>query len=127
MLKENIILGAGADTFTLRFPQNEFKIKKVIYGTVLMVTDKAHNMYIQMGMAFGLTGVSAFILIVVNIIRLFLKKFKNLGASIKHVVLLSSLIGYLIVGVFNDTLVSVTPIFFLILGMMHAIERKGVE
>lgn len=127
MIKENIIIGSGADTFTLRFPQNEFKVKYLIYGTVGMLTDKAHNMYVQMGMAFGITGLLTFITIIINLIRLFIMKFKNLGVSLNQSILLCSIIGYIIVGIFNDTLVSVTPIFFLLLGLMHGIERKGVE
>lgn len=127
MIDENIIVGSGADTFTLRFPQNEFKIKQLVYRKIGIITDKAHNMYIQMGMAFGITGLVVFIAIIVNLFRLFIKRFKNLGASMKQGVLLCSIIGYLIVGIFNDTLVSVTPIFFLMLGMMYAMQRKGVE
>lgn len=127
MLKDNILIGSGADTFANVFPQNDFKMKRLIYRKIDLLTDKAHNMYIQMGMAFGVTGLVAFVAIVLNLIKLFVNRFKNLGVSMNQSILLCSIIGYLIVGLFNDTLVSVTPIFFLILGMMYAIQRKGVE
>ena len=47
MLKDNLILGSGPDTFVYRFPQNDLIGLYYAYGTPNTIVDKPHNLYLQ--------------------------------------------------------------------------------
>ena len=121
MLKNNLILGGGPDTFAYRFPQNDLIGKYYAFDTPNINVDKPHNLYLQIALNEGFIALLAFLAImviyIIDSIKLYaLKKEYNKSQILGSSTCLG-VIGYLFVGIFNDSVVSVAPIFWVILGV----------
>ena len=126
MLKETLILGHGPDTFAIEFPQNDYLAKWWAYDTPNMIVDKPHNLYLQIAINQGLIALVAFLIIVglyiVDSIRLYAFKSGYEKRQVVGVATMLGIIGYLGAGIFNDSVVSVAPIFWIMLGAGVAIN-----
>ena len=121
LLKDTIFIGHGPDSYALYFPQKDVVGKSIAYKQPNIVVDKPHNWYLQIAVNTGILSLLAIIILLLlfswNSIKIFkLNKEKN-DESIIGVCILVSIIGYCIAGIFNDSVVSVAPIFWIILGM----------
>lgn len=132
LLKNALLIGYGPDTFIYLFPQNDI-VGKMNYGAIWTIISKPHSWYLQT--AFG-TGVLSLLCLLAFIIwyvaiafgkttkRLPAKDLffapdinaKNDQKQIISITILTSVLGYCIVGVFNDSTVAVSPIFWMLLG-----------
>ena len=126
LLKDTLILGSGPDTFSFDFPQHDMLGKLYAYGTTNMIISKAHNLFLQIGLNNGVVALIAFvILIMVYIIdsfKLYALKNKYDEKQILGSILALSVIGYLFTGLFNDSVICVAPIFWIILGVGAAVN-----
>lgn len=131
MMKDTVVLGHGADTYTLYFPHYDY-VGKYNSGTftnnIDIVVDKPHNMY--MGAWIGTGGISVMALLCLfgiylfQSIRLYAKRsfaendlLTYTGAGIAF-----GVFGFLISGLVNDSSVSVMPMFYGLLGLGIAIN-----
>ena len=126
MLKKTLFVGHGPDTYAFEFPQNDFLGKYYAYDTPNMIVDKPHNLYLQIGINEGVIALIAFLVLVIAYIvqgiKLYgLKEIYGIPQSIGVAVMLA-VIGYLGAGFFNDSIVSVAPIFWILLGIGLAIN-----
>ena len=100
--------------------------KLYAYGTTNMIISKAHNLFLQIGLNNGVVALIAFvILIMVYIIdsfKLYALKNKYDEKQILGSILALSVIGYLFTGLFNDSVICVAPIFWIILGVGAAVN-----
>jgi len=128
LLEEYLISGSGADNYPIAFPQDDFVAKVAIGMDANMVVDKPHNMYLQIGVNTGVISlialISVFIIYILSSLKLYGKIIFNslekfLGASC-----FVSIIGYLVAAVFNDYIVSVAPLFWIILGLGISINIR---
>lgn len=127
MLKHTIFIGYGPDTFTLHFPQNDLIGKLKTYGDMWMLVDKPHNYYLQVATSTGIISLVILIALFISYITeswklyynsVFTEKANILGCSI-----FMSVCGYLVCAFFNDSVVSVAPIFWILLGCGIAINK----
>lgn len=129
MIPENLILGSGPDTFLLNFPQNDLLGKYWAYGTTNMVVDKPHNLYLQILLSDGGIALAAFLVIVllyiVDSIRLYALKKEYQMNQIFGAAACLGVVGYLFAGLFNDSIVSVAPVFWIILGVGIAVNFRN--
>ena len=126
LLKENLILGSGPDSFIYRFPQNDLLGKYYAYEDPNTTVDKPHNIYLQIALNEGLIALIAFLAIIIIYIvdSLKLYAFKN-DYDKSHIIGIGTclgVIGYLFAGIFNDSVVSVAPVFWIVLGVGVAIN-----
>lgn len=124
---ESPVFGHGADTFFLVFPQGDLLAKLYSYGTTQMIVDKPHNLYLQIGISHGMIALLAFVMImaiyIIDSLKLYaLRKEYNKQQTVGIAVTLA-IIGYLGAGFFNDSIVSIAPIFWLLLGVGIAINQ----
>jgi len=121
MIKSNLLIGKGPDTFAIYFPQNDYIGKLISYDTMKIIVDKPHNMYLQTAVNTGLISLLALIIFllmyIVSSIRWYWKHpphdlLSNIGAAI-----LFSVIGFMTTGIFNDSVVSVSTVFWILLGL----------
>jgi len=121
MIKSNLLIGKGPDTFAIYFPQNDYIGKLISYDTMKIIVDKPHNMYLQTAVNTGLISLLALIIFllmyIVSSIRWYWKHpphdlLSNIGVAI-----LFSVIGYMTTGIFNDSVVSVSTVFWILLGL----------
>ena len=137
LLKDTVFIGVGPDAFAFEFPQDDILGKWYAYNTPNMIVDKPHNLYLQIAINQGVIALIAFLVLVgtyvVQGIRLYgLKKGYSTLEILGSAVLLA-IIGYLGAGIFNDSVVPVAPIFWILLGtgmatnFMVAKERVAVR
>ncbi|MDY0235540.1 MAG: O-antigen ligase family protein [Gudongella sp.] len=129
MLKDNVILGHGPDTYALYFPNNDFVGKFVGFNSINTVVDKPHNLYLQIGINTGVLSLLAFLtLIGMYMISSFKAYFKK--ESYKGIMeatglgIFMAVCMYLFTGLSNDSIVSVAPIFWILLGTGFVLNEK---
>jgi O-antigen ligase len=126
LLKETMLLGYGPDTYAIKFPQRDYFGKWIAYNTPHMIVDKPHNLYLQIGIGQGVVALIGFLSLVgVYIVEsLKLYAFKNFyrEEEVYGVASFLAVLGYLVAGIFNDSVVSVAPIFWVMLGVGIAIN-----
>jgi hypothetical protein len=128
LLKHAMILGYGPDTFAAVFPQDDYIGKIVAYGTDNMLVDKAHNLYLENAINIGVLGLIAFlallIMYIVSCIKLYFKREFDDFYSIVGLAIFTAIMGYLGAGFFNDSVVSVAPVFWVLLGIGISVNQK---
>lgn len=135
LLKTYFIKGSGADNYPIAFPQDDFIAKLNIYMDANMVIDKPHNMYLQIGTNTGVISLLAllfaWVLYINNSFKLYCKATFDSLDKIVGASCFVSVIGYLISAIFNDHIISVAPLFWVILGIGISInirlQRKNIE
>lgn len=121
LLKNNLIIGSGPDTCVFQFPQNDLIGKYYAYDTPNMLVDKPHNLFLQIGLNNGVIALIAFLAImfiyIIDSIKLYaFKKDYNTTTALGAGICLG-VIGYLFTGLFNDSIISVAPVFWIVLGV----------
>lgn len=135
LLKNCLIKGYGADTFTYEFPQNDVLAKYYAYSDYnegfYITVDKPHNMYLQMFYSNGLIALAAFLGIavfyLVDCFRLYALRKTYRREQIMGTAVMLGIVGYLAAGIFNDSVVSVAPMFWVLLGTgaaLNTINRR---
>lgn len=123
LLRDKLIVGSGPDTFAMEFPQNDYIGKIRAYGMPHMLVDKPHNMYLQMAFNTGILSLIAFLVLVGYYVVQFLLYFKNTPVTFTDFMgigIFLSIVGYLVAGIFNDSVVAIAPIFWVFLGLGFA-------
>lgn len=127
MLKNSVIFGYGPDTFAVEFPQEDYIGKIRAYGTPRMIVDKPHNMYLQIAVNTGVLSLLAFLTIcgayIIESIRIYFRKLDNSFACLAGAGIFLGICGYLTAAVFNDSIVSIAPVFWILLGTGFACNR----
>lgn len=126
LIAENIIIGKGPDTFSLEFPQEDTKGKLISFGNPYVIVDKPHNMYLQIAINTGLLSLLAVLaLAVIYVVQTISRIFKDKSSKLVFCVrwaILSGVIGYMAAGLTTDSVVSVAPVFWVMLGMGYAVN-----
>lgn len=112
VLKETLLIGKGPATFPLYFKQ--FQDKSASVGLTNVVVDRPHNMYINIWQNTGLISLFVIGVLVLRTILFSTDRSLSMGA-----------VGFLIAGLFTDSVLAVTPYFLIFLGgMKHEYDEK---
>lgn len=126
MLKNSWFIGTGADTYGYLFPQNDY-VGKANYGFANSIITKPHNMYLQIGIQTGMLSLMSFlvfyILYVIDCIKTYHRCNYETYTEQIGILLLIGTIGYMISGIINDSTVTVSPMFWSIIGIGFACNR----
>ncbi|MGL4362365.1 MAG: O-antigen ligase family protein [Cellulosilyticaceae bacterium] len=126
LIKNNLIIGKGPDSFIAQFPQNDILGLWYAYGTPYMTVDKPHNMYLQIAINEGVIALIGFFVLVIGYIiqsiKLYAWRIEYNEAQSVGTAFFVGVVGYLGSGLFNDSVVSVAPIFWVMLGMGMSIN-----
>lgn len=118
---ESPLFGYGPDTFAAVFPQYDYVGMYKAYDRTNMIVDKAHNMYIQIAEGTGMISLFAFIAImfvyIKDSISIYLNSNLDNSYNILGISIFMGIVGYLVSGLFNDSVVFITPIFYVLLGI----------
>lgn len=125
LLKENILLGTGADSFIHVFPQNDY-IARASAGYQDMLITKPHSMYLQYGVQYGVVALVCFfavaVIYVIQALKLCWKaEFKD-KYSFLTLGFLMGIVGYGIMGISNDSCVALAPMAWVLLGIGFALN-----
>lgn len=131
MLKDTLIIGYGPDNYPLKFPQGDYFGKWYAYDTPYMIVDKPHNLYLQIATNQGGIALIAFVgimlLYIGQSIKLYRGKLGYMKQEVIGIACVVAIIGYLGAGVFNDSVISVAPIFWVLLGFGIATNEMVKE
>ena len=128
LLKGYFIVGSGPDNYPITFPQDDFIAKVNTFNDSTIVVDKPHNLYLQIATNTGALSLLSLLALwgiyIISSLKLYSKIVfdsleKYMGAST-----LIGVIGYLSAGIFNDSVTSVAPLFWLILGLGISINVR---
>lgn len=127
MLKKTCLIGHGPDTYAFEFPQRDYLGKYYAYETPNMIVDKPHNLYLQIALNQGLVALMAFFIMVIGYItesiKLYAFKKEYTNKQVVGIAATLAIVAYLGAGIFNDSVVSVAPIFWILLGLGIAVNH----
>lgn len=134
MMQDYLLKGAGADNFPVVFPQDDVIAKLNIYMDANTVIDKPHNIYLQIAINTGVLSLVAILAVwstyIISSLKLYSKIPFNTTDKFIGVTCFIGIISYLVTAVFNDSIISVAPIFWIILGLGISINirlKKNTE
>ena len=110
----------------LEFPQQDYvALHNFGFGNQLLT--KPHNLYLQISVQTGLLSLIAFLafygMYFISSLKLYLKgKYKSYYAKVGVATLVASL-NYMILGLANDSSITVTPVFWVLLGLGITVNR----
>ncbi len=128
LLANNIILGAGSDCFEFEFPQYDVKSKLMYLNDPYVIIDKPHNMYLQFGINTGVLSLIVILALFLLYIGQTIKSIFNDTDSFTIALKLGILAGvtsYLASGLTTDSVVSVAPVFWVLIGMGFGVNMIG--
>lgn len=129
LLKDNLIIGSGPDTYIIQFPQNDY-VGLYNYASNQLI-DKPHNMYLQIAVQTGVLSLLALIVFWVSYIiwsiKLYIKAdFLDYKVQVGFGSLLA-VIGFLVSALMNDSTITVSPVFWVMIGLGIAINYQLVR
>ncbi|GHT64753.1 polymerase [Spirochaetia bacterium] len=135
LLKDTIVIGHGADTFPIYFPQNDYVGKGLIGWDSYALVDKPHDFYLGVFInTGGLSLVCLLAIYLIYIVQSFIlyrhEKYEEF-CPVVGVGIFIGICGFLAAALFYDSTVSVTPMFYGLLGtgiainMMIKTKSKG--
>ena len=129
LLKNTLLIGYGPDTFAAYFPQNEFRAK--LHYPLWQIIDKPHNYYLQTAINTGVISLIALLVLFsmyfASSAKIYIKNRYDNFNSIVGLGMFVAVFGYVIAAVFNDSIVSVAPVFWVILGMGISVNRMVIK
>lgn len=127
IMLDSLLVGKGPDTFFIEFPQGDLLGKLYAYGTPNELVDKPHNLYLQIGINEGGIALLAFLVMMIAYLidsfRLYALHREYDRQQIVGAAVALAIIGYLGAGFFNDSIVSVAPIFWVLFGVGVAVNQ----
>lgn len=135
ILPEVMLLGKGAGCFAYYFPQNDYVGLLNTHGTCMVYINKPHNMYLQIAVNQGILGlVALLVLFWICFIRFWNTRRKyHAGEELRSIAdsCFATHVAFLIYGVFNDSIVTVNPFFWMLVGVFlsvdYAIRSRGMK
>ena len=127
MLSKTILYGYGPDNYVFNFPQDDFIAKLNSGYNTSDLVDKPHNMYFQIALNTGIISLIAFIcmsaLYIFDCIKIYYKtNYDNVYKCVGYASFMS-VCGYLVAGIFNDQIISVAPLFWIVFGLGISINH----
>lgn len=111
--------GSGPDTFAEVFPDRPEEKKKYFHRENIIV-DKAHNEFLQIAVTMGVPALLLYLLFIGKVLKDGYKaiQYKSLKQPYIILSIIGALIGYLTQSLFNISVISVAPFFWLLLGIL---------
>lgn len=114
------LLGSGPDTFVIAFPNDDL-VGMYNSGHDREIITRPHCMYLQIAVQTGIPSLIAFLVFygwyLIRSFRIYWKQKYDSYMAKLGVAVMVSVIGYLILGLTNDSCIAVSPIFFVITGL----------
>ena len=130
LIAKHILTGCGPDCYVFEFPQQDVLSKLEYLGNPNIIIDKPHSFYLQVIINTGLVSflalVALFAVYLVKTVRAVMQSTDKtmlglrLGAA-------AGVIGYFAAASTTDSVVSVSPVFWILLGLGFAADKLSDE
>jgi len=131
MLKDTLFIGYGPDTYAIKFPQNDYIGKIRAYGKTTIIVDKPHNMFLQIAVNTGVLSLIAVLVLwgyyIIQSIRLYISNMDNSFIRLTGAGIFIAISGYLTAAFFNDSVVGVAPIFWVLLALGFVCNKNALN
>lgn len=121
------ILGYGPDNFLMAFPHYDVVAKTYAYDTPFMIVDKPHNLYLLYTINSGIFALMTLLVVwgkyIIDSFKLYALKKEYSETDYYAIACFTAVMGYLAAGFFNDSVPTVAPIFWVLLGTGYALNR----
>lgn len=128
LIANNIIVGAGPDCYVFEFPQQDIISKLNYLGNPNIIIDKPHNFYLQIAINSGLISLvvllALFMMYIINTLKAVFVTDDGYFMLGLRLGALAGVIGYLAAVTTTDSVVSVSPVFWILLGLGFAVNKK---
>lgn len=126
LLKNTLILGNGPDTFAIYFPQNDYVAKMKYLDNINIIVDKPHNTYLQIALNTGVGSLLAYLIFIgwycITSVRLYRKGIEK-EFFFPGVACFLAVLSFIISSIANDSTISVSVLFWIIIGSGIACNR----
>lgn len=127
IIKQYPLLGVGPDNYVLYAPNSDY-LNLYHQNFSTNVISKPHNIYLQIAANTGIPALLAYLaflcIYIASSIRCYLQvDLKEEQAQI-GLAFLVGIIGYIVAGLANDSIICVSPVFFILIGTGLAINRN---
>lgn len=127
LLKDYVLFGSGADTYALVYPNDDF-VDKFNNGYDNMILTKPHNMYLQIAVQTGVLSLICFLIFYlwyfISSLRIYFKQKLDTPLAITGFAIVLGTLGYMISGLANDSTITITPLFWALIGMGIGINHR---
>lgn len=130
LLKNNLLLGSGPDTFAIQFPQNDRVGKLYHCKFVYSIIEKAHNLYLQIATQTGVLSLIFFLVFILLYLAQSLTCYQNFQHShleILGIACMMVVCSYLVSGFFNDSVIQTSPMFYTMLGIGFSVNEEVIR
>lgn len=125
LLKDCILFGYGADTYAVVYPQDDYVVKTYDY-VATAIDVKPHNLYLQIAVQSGIPALIAFLVFYVwyflSSFRLYYDSEYEKPLEILGTGLMLATFTYMVIGVLNDSMVTVAPLYWFMMGLGIAVN-----
>lgn len=133
VIKDTILLGTGADTFSCYYPQNNYKDLYYYTGDATAST-RPHSMYLKVAVESGVVALLALLVFfgwyMIQSLCIYRKAdFSSISARVGFACFLAVAV-YLVCGITNDSMITVAPVFWGILGIgiaANVMQKEAVQ
>ena len=115
ILKNTILIGKGPGNFIYNYDQTDVVGLLKVHNNSNVIIDKPHNWYLQIIIS---TGFISFICISIIFIKIISKNIIQKNKNHFDYGILIGICTFLVVGVFNDSIISVNPVFWILIGYL---------
>ncbi len=120
LLQDTLLLGHGPDTYAMYFPHEDAAGLRIHLGRMGLV-DKPHNMYLQKAINTGVPSLIALLVLwggyLLQSLMIYRKADLDDWRVRAGIAVAAAVAAYLTTGFFNDSVVSVAPVFWILLGI----------
>lgn len=127
LLKNYILFGSGADTFALVYPNGDYVDKYNNNYDNLIIT-KPHNLYLQIAVQTGLISLICFLVFYIwyfiSSVRIYFNQRFDRPLTVIGFAIMLGTFGYMISGLANDSTVTISPLYWALLGIGIGVNRR---
>ena len=117
LLFKKPLLGSGPDTFQLAYPQEKYREFK----DRMLILDKAHSEYLQIGVTLGLPALIAYLWFLFGLLK---KNLQTINSNQKYqIAVFLAVVSYLVQATFNISVIAVAPVFWILLGLNFVVAE----
>lgn len=127
ILKDYLLLGSGADTYALVYPNDDF-VDKYNNGYNNMILTKPHCLYLQVAVQSGVLSLICFLVFYVwyffSSLRLYFRQKLTTPLNAMGFAVLLGTMGYMISGIANDSTITISPLYWGFMGIGIGINHR---